>query len=252
MRRELFKDDVAYGLACRLQDWALVCCIIEIVVETLTISLYGIVFYRYYTKRRLRKSMAIRDRVRSDMYLAQLRSQSAPNTPGLNGPLSPRDGGWRPPPGHTLYRDPHAAAEEGESDSTVQYPRGFANPKPFTLQPPPIRVHAATPKVSQAGFDSGPNPTFVSSSPSPPSSPPLQPPTPMSPSFFLTQLHQEHVPAAPGEVQYAPVPIPEAYASPVSSPSFAPAQLSVPTPVAQLPHQYYSNNEFSHFDFQSR
>ncbi|KAK3043978.1 hypothetical protein LTS18_002512, partial [Coniosporium uncinatum] len=92
-RRQLFQDDVEYALVCRMQDWTLVCCIIEVVVELFTIAIYGIVFYRYYTKRRLRKSMARRDTARSDLYLAQLKSQSAPNTPGF-GPLSPRDGGW--------------------------------------------------------------------------------------------------------------------------------------------------------------
>ena len=68
------------------------CCIIEVVVELLCVIIYGIVFYRFYSKRKLRKSMANRDRARSDLYLAQLRSQSAPNTPGLRGPLSPGDG----------------------------------------------------------------------------------------------------------------------------------------------------------------
>src|ERR1700759_3502288 len=86
-RKALFQDDVSYDLICRLQNWSLVCCIIEVVVEVFTIAVYGIVFYRFYSKRKLRKSMAVRDKARSDMYLAQLRSQSAPNTPG--GPLSP-------------------------------------------------------------------------------------------------------------------------------------------------------------------
>ena len=48
--------------------------------------------------------MAARDRARSDLYLAQLKLQSAPNTPGLpGGMLSPRDGGWRPPQGYEHY-----------------------------------------------------------------------------------------------------------------------------------------------------
>jgi hypothetical protein len=66
----------------------LVCCLIEIVLECITVILYGIVFYRYYSKQRLRKSMDVRDRARSDLYLAQLRSQSATNRPGFD-PMSP-------------------------------------------------------------------------------------------------------------------------------------------------------------------
>ncbi|TVY54552.1 hypothetical protein LSUE1_G009709, partial [Lachnellula suecica] len=87
-RRQLFQEKVDYALVCRMQSWSLVCCLIEIVLECITIILYGVVFYRYYSKQRLRKSMDVRDRARSDLYLAQLRSQSAPNTPGF-GPLSP-------------------------------------------------------------------------------------------------------------------------------------------------------------------
>jgi hypothetical protein len=222
-RRELFKDDVSYELVCRLQvryppaappkkslivsqNWALVCCIIEVVIETLCIIIYAIVFYRFWSKRKLRKSMAVRDRARSDLYLAQLRSQSAPNTPGF-GPMSPRSGGWRPPPGHPMHADPHSAAENGESDG-VQFPRGFAAPKPFALQPPPIKIQGATPKVAQDGFEA-PNRT---SSVSPP---------PLSPGF---ERRLDHVPAAPGEQQFASVPIPGAYAPPLASPAQAHVQ----------------------------
>ncbi len=173
--------------------------------------------------------MAVRDKARSDLYLAQLRSQSAPNTPGF-GPLSPRDGGWRPPPGHPAYIDPLSAAENGAADTktadgaNVQYPRGFAQPKPFTLQAPPIRVTNATPKLSQTGF----------SAPADNTAAPVSPTAPMSPGFFVApEMQQEHVPAAPGETQYAAVPIPGAYSSPVASPTFAPAQLSMP------PQQYF-------------
>lgn len=61
----------------------MVCIIIEIVVEVIAITLYSIVFYRYYSKRKLHKSMDLRDKARSDLYLAQLRSQSAPTLLGL-------------------------------------------------------------------------------------------------------------------------------------------------------------------------
>ena len=133
-----------------LQNWSLVCCIIEIVIEVLTILVYGIVFYRYYSKRRLRKSMATRDKARSDVYLAQLKSQSAPNTPGF-GPLSAREGGWRAPAGHPMFKG------DAEEDDSVQYaiasPRQFTEPKPFALQAPPIKVHQATPVMGQDGFE---------------------------------------------------------------------------------------------------
>ncbi|KAL8836548.1 MAG: hypothetical protein Q9170_002868 [Blastenia crenularia] len=189
-RKELFNKEVNYDLVCRLQNWSLICAFIEIIVEVITITIYGVVFYRYYTKRRLHKSMDLRDRARSDLYLAQLRSQSAPNTPGFQKtPMSPSF------PSH-LHDDPINRAENGEYYGT-QYAEkrqsAFTQPKPFTLQPPPIRVQHATPAISQDGFESVPEP---------------QP--------------QEHVPAAPGEQTYDAVPIPGAYASPLASPSFQP------------------------------
>lgn len=79
-RADLFSEKVDYALVCRLQNWSLICIIIEIVVEVISITLYSVIFYRYYSKRKLHKSMDLRDKARSDLYLAQLRSQSAPNT----------------------------------------------------------------------------------------------------------------------------------------------------------------------------
>ncbi|KAL8641653.1 MAG: hypothetical protein Q9228_001555 [Teloschistes exilis] len=188
-RKDLFEEDVDYALVCRLQSWSLICAFIEIIVEVITIMIYGIVFYRYYTKRRLHKSMDLRDRARSDLYLAQLRSQSAPNTPGFQKtPMSPSF------PSH-LHDDPIDRAENGQYYATTQYAEkrqsSFSQPKPFTLQPPPIRVQHATPSVPQDGFEAAP-------------------------------MQNEHVPAAPGEQTYDAVPIPGAYASPLASPSFAP------------------------------
>ncbi|KAF2281074.1 uncharacterized protein EI97DRAFT_19559 [Westerdykella ornata] len=208
-RRHLFENDVSYALLCRLQNWSLVCCIIEVVIEMLCIVIYGFVFYRFWSKRKLRKSMAVRDKARSDLYLAQLRSQSAPNTPGL-GPLSPRSGGWRPPPGYSYYgsKDPQSDAENGESDK-VQFAvaREIVQPQPFALQAPPIKITGATPKVAQGGFDV-PARTNTAS-------------PPLSPGFAERQ--NEHVPAAPGEQTYAAVPIPGAY-TPLASPSYPPPQ----------------------------
>ncbi|KAE8864986.1 hypothetical protein PTNB73_05874 [Pyrenophora teres f. teres] len=160
-RRHLFEDDVAYSLVCRLQNWALVCCIIEIVVEVLVIAIYGVVFYRFWSKR------------------------------------------------HPMYVDPHSAAEAGESDKVqYAYAREIAQPQPFTLQAPPIKITGATPKVEQNGFDAPPRAHTVS--------PPLA-----SPSF--QERRNEHVGAAPGEQQYAAVPIPGAY-TPLASPSYPPPQ----------------------------
>jgi FtsZ-interacting cell division protein ZipA len=169
----------------------------------LCIIIYAIVFYRFWSKRKLRKSMAIRDKARSDLYLAQLRSQSAPNTPGF-GPLSPRSGGWKPPPGHEQYYDPQSKAENGEADS-VQYAREIVQPQPFALKAPPIKIQGATPKVEQEGFYA-PARTQTAS-------PPLSP--------GQQERQNDHVGAAPGEQQYASVPIPGAYAA-LASPSYPP------------------------------
>ncbi|KZF26867.1 hypothetical protein L228DRAFT_19846 [Xylona heveae TC161] len=193
-RKSLFEKEVNYALVCRMQNWSLVCALIEIVIELLTILIYAVVFYRFYSKNRLRKSMDLRDRARSDLYLAQLRSQSAPNTPGfMKSPMSAT----------FAIHDPHDAAEQGDNIQYAQKNQSFSQPKPFTLQPPPIRVQNATPQIQQNGFEA------------PPSSAPA--PAPLS----------QHAPVAPGEQQYDAVPIPGAYASPLSSPSYAPPPQSM-------------------------
>lgn len=243
-RKILFQDDVQYDVVCRMQNWSLICCLIEVVVEVLTILIYGVVFFRFYSKRKLRKSMANRDRARSDLYLAQLRSQSAPNTPGLasprfgqmpGGPLSPRDGGYNPmfsprfaPQEKSqtmLSGDELSHAEEGDSPVRfVNAPTAMPTPKPFTLQAPPLKN--STPKMLQTGFASHDE---------------SRPHTPAQVQTATTQqftsvparitspgpLSPAPVPsiqaAAPGEQQYAAVAIPGAYASPIASPGFAPA-----------------------------
>lgn len=200
-RRALFQNDVSYTLVCRLQNWSLVCCAIEIIVEVITISVYGVIFYRYWSKRKLRKSMARRDTARSDLYLAQLRSQSAPNTPGLNGPYSARDGGWRAPV--DSYEGASEAEEgfAGRSDvQVIDASRPSNQPKPFILQPPPIRVQGATPKMQQTGF--APIARGETSMPAPLSPPPVHP---------QQEQKQEHFGAAPGEQVYDAVAIPGAY-----------------------------------------
>lgn len=186
------------------QHWSLICALIEIIVEVITIAIYGIVFYRFYSKRKLHKSMDLRDRARSDLYLAQLRSQSAPNTPGFQkGNMSSK-----------IHDDPLDAAENGENyDNSTQFAQkhqSFSTPKPFNLQPPPIRVHNATPSLSQDGF--------------------------------AAPAAAEHVPAAPGEQTYDAVPIPGAYASPLSSPAFQPQSLNFGAAVHVQPGQAYTTD----------
>lgn len=220
-RRELFEDDVSYSLVCRMQDWSLVCCIIEIVVEILVIAIYAVVFYRFWSKRKLHKSMDVRDKARSDLYLAQLRSQSAPNTPGFaRTPMSPSF------PGSPNHEDEYSKAENGEYYST-QYATPKAQtaslsmPQPsFQLQAPPIRVQTATPKQSQDAFQH---------STSPPTSP------------GPVEIMNEHVSAAPGEQTYESVPIPGSYATPMS-PSFPASVHNAHAQAAQQQQQPLGQN----------
>lgn len=190
------------------------CCLIEVVVEVITITIYGVVFYRFYSKRRLRKSMARRDTARSDLYLAQLKSQSAPNTPGL---ASPRDGGYNPmfsprfaeknqtpavPPTPRNIDTSAGADEEGVRYVDASSPGGTA--QPFKLQQPPSK--RSTPKVAQEGF---PSPASENA-----------PPVPQAHTSSHADSEPQHVEAAPGEQTYDAVPIPGAYAGPaINSPT---------------------------------
>ncbi|KAK8020986.1 hypothetical protein PG990_006124 [Apiospora arundinis] len=184
-RSEVFSDKVDYALVCRLQNWTLICIIIEIVIEVISISLYSVIFYRYYTKRRLAKSMDMRDRARSDLYLAQLRSQSAPNTPGF-GPKSPAFSQYamspRFPRRHTSLWSSFAQAASPASES-----------KPFSLQAPPKKAPRATPGNGSGALRTPDTPTA-----------PVQ-------NFDFV---------APGEQQYDSVPIPGAYADAVNKPVY--------------------------------
>ncbi|KAI1975902.1 hypothetical protein LOZ53_003698 [Ophidiomyces ophidiicola] len=182
LRSHLFSDIIDYALVCRLQDWVLVCVIIEVIVDTLTVAIYAVVFYRFYSKRKLRKSMNARDDARSDLYLAHLRSQSAPNTPGY--PLSPAG-----------KVDPYSAAENGQYPTPQFATTNTAPNQPFQLQPPPIRIQAPTRDNS-----------------------PTDGQAPLSPG--LAQIINSHIGPAPGEKQYESVPIPGSYSTPLSSPTF--------------------------------
>jgi hypothetical protein len=194
-RSELFKDKVDYALVCRLQNWTLICIIIELVVEIISITLYSVIFYRYWSKRKLHKSVDMRDKARSDLYLAQLRTQSAPNTPGF-GPKSPAFSQYAlsprfPPSTYQSLGD----IEEGASPFTpggkrLVIPQSSFTPSQggFKLQAPPTKASPATPVAPKGGFSRSAEPV-----PPPPSV-------------------NEHAPMAEGEQQYEAVPIPGAYA----------------------------------------
>lgn len=194
-RADLFSDKVSYSLVCRLQNWAMICMIIEIVVGVLAILLYSVVFYRYYTKQRLFKSMDMRDRARSDLYLAQLRSQSAPNTPGF-GPKSPALSAYAMSPRHppAAYRN---LSDISENPNPFTPGTQFAEPKSqfvpqdtgFKLQAPPTKAPSATPKLNQSAF----TPTETS-----------------APSLPTVQV-SEHGAVDSQEPTYEAVPIPGAY-----------------------------------------
>jgi hypothetical protein len=223
-RSQIQGQHVDYALVCRLQDWTLVCIIIELVVEIISIMLYSIVFYRYWSKRKLHKSMDMRDKARSDLYLAQLRTQSAPNTPGF-GPKSPAFSQYamspRFPP--TAYRNLGDIEEDASSPFTpggkglVVPPSSFSPAQTsggFKLQAPPTKANPATPATPKAGYK-------------PPSLADLTPTSATAPAFAMT-VH-EPAPVAAGEQQYEAVPIPGAYAGQaVKSPPPAQTTFNLP------------------------
>lgn len=198
------------------QNWSLICMIIEVVIEIISITLYAVVFYRYYTKRRLMKSMDMRDKARSDLYLAQLRSQSAPNTPGF-GPKSPSFQSIYGPKSPGMYsqhalspRFPPPANYRSLGDIEESNPftpggrvpepqSGFAaklSDKPFKLQAPPPKAPSATKKPALSPVEPSPVEPF--------------PPSQNLPTITVNE--HGHGPAAAGEQVYEAVPIPGAYA----------------------------------------
>lgn len=201
--------------------------IIEVVVEVISITLYSVVFYRYYSKRRLMKSMDMRDKARTDLYLAQLRTQSAPNTPGF-GPKSPSFASVYGPKSPGAYsqqalspRFPPSAAYRSLGDLEAQNPftpgghhvpepqstfaASAAGGAPFKLQAPPPKAPSATRKPGLSPVEASPVEAF------PPSSQDVP---------VITVAH-----AAAEEPVYESVPIPGAYAGQaVKSPP--PAQTS--------------------------
>ncbi|KOS18822.1 hypothetical protein ESCO_000790 [Escovopsis weberi] len=226
-RHLVFADKVKYSLVCRLQNWTLICIIIEVVVEVISIMLYSIIFYRYYSKRRLTKSMDMRDRARTDLYLAQLRVQSAPNTPGFPKsptwvpntpglpPKSPALSQYAMSPRHAPAGFGNLSQIQGANNThftpslqTVSEPESQFAPRAqptFKLQAPPMKAPSATPKnMSPLTPVGGSSPLSL------PTPAPLQPPAQQE-----AQPPAPHAPAASAEPVYESVPIPGAYADAV-------------------------------------
>ena len=177
------------------QNWSLICAIIEITVEVISVTIYGILMYRFLTKRRLHKTMDARDKARSDLYLAQLRVQSAPNTPGLPHHRAAELANAKSPLGMAFPKTLHDTDSDSDDERVDAAEKG-------------LHLEAADREYEErhAQFHMDVTPP-----------PPAADREPREPTV------NDHVPAAPGEQTYAAVPIPGSYASPVPTPSFAPA-----------------------------
>jgi len=181
------------------QDWGFICALIEVSVELFTIGVYAFAFWRIATKRKLRKSMDVRDRARSELWLAKLREQEATNSEDEDETKK-----------NTLYnmsKDPYSAAEEGMAPSSglpVQTPTsgGFqlqAVPKVRHHQPP-VSL-APSPQVVQQGWGAPPQPST--------SYDPTTIPLPSTPAFAPNQYRQSYaVPPTPASVRFNITPSP--------------------------------------------
>ncbi|CAD6503936.1 BgTH12-05679 [Blumeria graminis f. sp. triticale] len=154
-RRRLFSEKVDYVLICKMQNWVMVCCIIEIVLESITILLYTVIFYRYYTKQRLRKSMDVRDRARADLVLAQTRCQSNSNPSSLKPPLQYQDPNTPRSPLPLLQTQ--FMTKEGVFSNDTRFvevsPHSPIPAKPFYLQPVPNKGLSTTQMCSQPNIE---------------------------------------------------------------------------------------------------
>jgi len=121
-RRLLFEEDINYNLVCQELDWAFMCALIEVSVELVTIAVYAFAFYRIASKRKLRKSMDVRDKARSELWLAKLREQE-----GADADADKTKENTAANAG--LGIDPYSNAEEGFAPAP--------KPAPFTLAPAP-------------------------------------------------------------------------------------------------------------------
>lgn len=121
-RRLLFEEDINYNLVCQELDWAFMCALIEVSVELVTIAVYAFAFYRIASKRKLRKSMDVRDKARSELWLAKLREQEGADTDADKTKENTAANAG-------LGIDPYSNAEEGFAPTP--------KPAPFTLAPAP-------------------------------------------------------------------------------------------------------------------
>lgn len=127
--------------------------------------------------------MNSRDKCRSDLYLAQLRLQSAPNTPGFKSSTAPTFPKYVHDEDESDDDDRIDAAEKGqhsrESDWARRHQETFS-PATSSLSPPPpdFTITQATPVMGHSDW---------------------------------SEQKQDHMDAAPGEQSYAAVPIPGAY-----------------------------------------
>lgn len=143
--------------------------------------------------------MSMRDKARSDLYLAQLRTQSAPNTPGF-GPKSPAFSQYALSPrfAPTQYQNLGDVEEKDASPFTpggkrLIIPQSSFSPsqQSFKLQPAPPKANPATPATPKT---------------------PLRFPATPVPAVTNAPRVNEAAPVAAGEQQYEAVPIPGAYA----------------------------------------
>jgi len=172
-RRKLFQDTINFELVCRQQDWVVVCAIIEISLEFLAICVYLFAFYRiFYSKRRLRKSLHVRDEARASLWLAKLKEQqdleagtgheteTDKNTAynQLNG--TPTYYASEPEKGHAVPKLMPAPRDRGQTTKRMS----AAGISPPLTPPPAMAAHIRDslqdmPQSARSvGFATGPNP----------------------------------------------------------------------------------------------
>jgi hypothetical protein len=195
-RRAFFAEDVNYTLVCKELDWSFICAIIEVTVELFTIGVYAFAFWRIASKRKLRKSMDVRDKARNSLWLAKLREQESGSESGYD-PTKDNTAynaqfasdGYRAPAQNNT--DPYSVAEEGNAE-----PVKTPSTSGFQLQAAPKRTPRTPVTLAPVSGWSQANSYDPASVPLPqtPAFPPpnsyrqstMVPPTPSSVRFNLT------------------------------------------------------------------
>lgn len=160
-RKNLFQDTINYNLVCSMNEWIAICALIEIVVELLLICVYIFAFYRFvYTKRKLRKSLNVRDEARSNIWIAKLQSQKEKEN--LEDETTTMNTTYNQLNSNTAFKD----AEEGHAVPILQAPppgkRVDASERPVEPQvisvaiPAPISDFPPTPR--SISFQTPPRP----------------------------------------------------------------------------------------------